>query len=108
MASVVRIYFLGEGRIPEWINEEARKGRIKFNYDEQGELVNAKVISGAKRYTARLHDCIVQTVSGLTVIDAATAKRMKLTPTDNATPINGNRAKAAQVEETTEEETEES
>ena len=73
--SNVETYVLGNKMVPNWLNAEAAAGRVKMTYNEDGEIENAKVISGVKSYIANVGDTIMKTKSGLVVIGKEKAKK---------------------------------
>ena len=68
-------FIFGDLNVPVWFNDEARMGRVKINYDDEGNIVNAKITSGTKVYEAQKGDSIVKSISGLVVIPKDKAKK---------------------------------
>lgn len=75
MAKVFENFILGAGKVPEWFNEEANKGKVKQVYDEDGDLKETHIISGTKVYVAKEGDTIIKTNYGLVVLEQKEAKK---------------------------------
>ena len=67
-------FILGEGKAPEWFDNEANAGRIKMIYNEDEELIGAQILSGTKTYEAKVGDSIINTKYGVAVIPQEKAK----------------------------------
>ncbi len=92
-------YVFGNKNVPDWFNKEATSGRVKINYDDDGQIVNAKIVSGMKEYIANPGDTIMYTKSGLVVISKEKANKYM-------TPVKAVTKKAEEVKEEKEEEEE--
>ena len=68
-------FIFGDLNVPVWFNDEAKMGRVKINYDDEGNIVNAKIMSGTKVYEAQKGDSIMKSISGLVVIPKDKAKK---------------------------------
>lgn len=75
MKKVVESFVLGEGKAPEWFNNEANAGRVKLIYDEDDQLIGAQILSGVKVYDALIGDSILNSKYGLAVIPKEKAKQ---------------------------------
>lgn len=71
----VETYILGQGKAPQWLNDEAGKGRVKFIRDDEGNLLGAKIMSGTKVYDAKVGDSIIKSNSGLVAMPQDKAKK---------------------------------
>ena len=71
----VQTFILGKEKIPSWFDEEASKGRARINYDDEGKIVNATLLSGSKTYTANVGDSIMNTKSGMVALSKEKAKQ---------------------------------
>lgn len=67
MAFEVKTFVFGT-KTPEWFDENAKSGRVKINYDDEGEILNATVYTPTKTLIAEIGDTIMLLKSGLTVI----------------------------------------
>lgn len=70
-------YVLGSGKVPTWLNDEASKGRVKFNYDD-GDFINAIVFTPTQTVTANKGDVVLSLKSGLAVLPADKAKQYSM------------------------------
>lgn len=72
--SKVESFVFGQ-KAPAWFDDEARKGRVRIMYDDEGNIVSAKIMSGTKVYEAHKGDSIIKSNSGLVVIPQNKAKQ---------------------------------
>lgn len=72
MASA-RQFIVGKEDYPAWFREQASKGRVKLNHDDDGVLQSITVYAPTKSYTAKPGDVILMLKSGMTVLDKASA-----------------------------------
>ena len=61
-------FVLGNGIIPGWIEQFSRNGRIKFEYDEDKNIISATIHSQTGVKKAIIGDTIVKANSGLIVV----------------------------------------
>lgn len=73
MKGSAKQFVLGKDNFPEWFKEQATKGRVRLNYDDDGVLENVVVYGATKNYTAKPDDVIVMLKTGITVIPHETA-----------------------------------
>lgn len=71
-------FILGRGSVPSWFNDEANKGRAKLIYNEDEELIGAKVFMATKMVNANVGDTIMLLKSGLAVVPREKAKKYKV------------------------------
>lgn len=57
-----------EETVPAWFNKQANQGRVKTIYDDNHNIVSAKIFSGVNIYEAFPGDTIINSKSGLVVI----------------------------------------
>lgn len=69
----IKKFIVGSEKFPVWFNEEAAKGRLKLNYDEEGILQTITVYSPLKTTLAKKGDVIMLLKSGLQVISSKDA-----------------------------------
>lgn len=67
-------FVVSDVAVPDWLEEQAHKGRIKLCYNEDEELVGATVFGPTKTTIAKVGDTIVLSKSGLSVLPRTTAK----------------------------------
>lgn len=60
--------------VPAWFNKQANQGRVKITYDDDHNIVNAKIFSGVNIYDAFPGDTIINSKSGLIVISKPPVK----------------------------------
>ena len=60
-------FVLGQ-MIPDWIESYSKTGRIKFEYDDENNVISATIHSPTGVKKAKLGDTIVSTGSGLIVV----------------------------------------
>lgn len=69
-------FILGVDKIPDWFNEQSRKGRVKVTKDEVTDTIESVTILGpTKNYKAYHGDTIVMLKSGMTVIPKDVTKK---------------------------------
>ena len=54
--------------VPAWFNKQANQGRVKTIYDDNHNIVSAKIFSGVNIYEAFPGDTIINSKSGLVVV----------------------------------------
>ncbi len=64
----VKKFVVGDGKFPEWFDEQALRGRAKINTDEFGELMGVTVFAPTKRMVAAVGDTVMLTRNGLMVV----------------------------------------
>lgn len=74
MAFQNKQFVFGKDKVPTWFNEEADKGRAKFNYDDD-DVVSVTVYTPTKTLIAKPGDVIMLLKSGLAVITGDKAKK---------------------------------
>lgn len=70
-------YFVGEKVIPGWLKQQADKGRIKFSYDDNMNIVGGTLFSPSGPVVFGKGDVITLTTSGLSVKKAVTKNAKK-------------------------------
>ena len=76
MAFQNKQFVFGKDKIPTWFNEEAGKGRAKFNYDDDNDdVVSVTVYTPTQTLIAKPGDVIMLLKSGLAVITGDKAKK---------------------------------
>lgn len=68
MAKLKNNRFILGDVIPDWIEQYSKAGRIKFEYDDESNVISATIHSPTGVKKAKLGDTIVSTGSGLIVI----------------------------------------
>ena len=61
-------FVVGSKSYPDWFKEQASKGRVRVNYDDEGELINITIYGATKNYTAIPGDEIIFTKNGPSVV----------------------------------------
>lgn len=61
-------FVLGNGIIPDWIEPFSKAGRIKFNYDDENNVISATINSPTGVKKVNIGDTIAWASSGLIVI----------------------------------------
>lgn len=79
MAFQTKSFVLSSKDVPVWLNDEAAKGRVKFVFDDNDELVGATVYTPTKTLNAKVGDTIMLMKSGLAVLPAGKAKKYGVT-----------------------------
>ena len=72
------IFVFGKGKAPDWFNHQANLGRVKLFYDDDGNLLRARISSGVNNYIAEIGDSILNAKSGMVVIKEDKAKKYKV------------------------------
>ena len=72
---IKKVILSRSAKYPDWFTKECKLGKIKMNYDEDGELLNATVHTPVKIQTANIGDAIVKLRSGVHVIVADRVKK---------------------------------
>lgn len=67
MGKEIKKYIIGSKPIPDWVVEETRLGKLRFNYDE-GELVNVSIGVQSKVVNGFEGDMIIKSKTGLLLI----------------------------------------
>jgi len=75
MKKMMENFIFGTEKAPAWFDQEANAGRVKLLYDEDDQLVGARILSGMKTYEAKVGDSIMNTKYGLAVIPREKAKQ---------------------------------
>lgn len=60
-------FIFGKDKAPAWFDEQAKKGRVKVEYDDDKKIVGARIFSGVNIYEAKVGDVIINSKSGLVV-----------------------------------------
>lgn len=71
----LEMFSVGKEKIPNWFNEEARKGRCKINKGDDDELINIVIYGPTGANVANIGDSIMKTKSGMLVIPEEKAKK---------------------------------
>jgi len=66
-----------KGNYPGWFDEECRKGKVKVNYDDNGDVISAAVHTPVKIITAHIGDSIIKSKAGLHVASKSNGKKGK-------------------------------
>ena len=61
-------FIFGKDKIPSWFDSQAKKGRVRTTYDDNHNIVSAKIFSGINTYEAFPGDTIINSKSGLVVV----------------------------------------
>lgn len=70
-------YFVGDKNIPGWLKQQSNKGRVKFSYDENMNVIGGTLFSPSGSVVFGKGDVITLTNSGLSVKKAVTKNAKK-------------------------------
>lgn len=73
-------FIVGKEDYPAWFREQASKGRVRLNYDDDNVLKDITVYGPTKNYIAKPGDVIIMLKSGLAVIDKKSAVKYGTQP----------------------------
>lgn len=66
-------FIFGKEKAPAWFDEQAKKGRVRVQYDDDKQITGARIFSGVNTYQAKVGDTIINSKSGLVVITKVSA-----------------------------------
>lgn len=69
-------FIFGKEKAPAWFDEQAKKGRVKCIYNDDKKLIGARIFSGVNEYNAKVGDVIINSKSGLIVIEKPVEKNV--------------------------------
>lgn len=81
-------FAFGEEKIPDWFNDEAKKGRVRVFYDDEKNVSYANIISGSKTYKVNVGDTIIKSNSGLVAVAKDKVKQYKVKNNDKQNTEN--------------------
>lgn len=77
MGKDIKSFVIGSSEIPEWVNEDTKTGKIRFNFEDD-ELLNVLVSVRSKIVVGKIGDVILKSKGGLFVVSGEKADEYKI------------------------------